>query len=665
MSFLVALGAVVRDRNLYLLAFASVVLLTLGYQVQTSYLIDVGTKNDRPFIVSFNSPEKVEAIPFRWSQRASQVVLTGLGSGAAGRLTLQLRGYRPDNIAPRVTLYVNGQRLATVRPENSFREYSFALAGPVFQRSDLVIQIRSQTFSTENDLRQLGIMVDTVRVDPPERWQWVTPAWNQVAWLTLGVVSIYLLMVALQSSRAAALGAGVGVLALSAGVIGWFRLWLTPISDTLVLNAWLAGAGAVGAYHLLRRVWGLALSGELGSRRAVRGLVLIMAFGIWFAYSGLVNPNFAPVDQIYRAHLMGELIQNRPRAISFYFTNPQSDAWGGSFVFPYPPTFDILLAPLRAVAPDDSQLVPLLNLAAAVLYASSVLPLYFLTLKIMPGDGRAGLVAATAWVVMPLSFLPLSDGAFPNILGQWFALIFLAALAGLYERMGEPRVFVALSILLFFTFMAYSPTLLFMLLLLGLVLVVRAFAAHSRQERERVRDLFLIVTVALLGAGIVYYGPFLGAFLFGTIPAMVARLGQAGAIGHSPFMNGGWALPQELSAHFRFIPVGAAIAALWFMRPIQSTARWVYVLAFIAFLPFGVAENWINLYNKHMLFILPFVAVGTGILLSMVWRRGWIGRGFVLAVMGYLTYAGMEVWFQRVYFYVLPAGSGIEKFFGN
>jgi hypothetical protein len=89
------------------------------------------------------------------------------------------------------------------------------------------------------------------------------------------------------------------------------------------------------------------------------------------------------------------------------------------------------------------------------------------------------------------------------------------------------------------------------------------------------------------------------------------------------------------------------------------------VLAFVAFLPFGLAENWINLYNKHMLSILPFVAIGMGILFGVVWRRSWFERVPVLAGIAYLVYAGIDVWFQRVYFYILPAGSGVEKLFGS
>lgn len=659
------LSRLVHNRYLFLLIGVACLLFVLAYQVPTPYLIDVGARGDNPFVIAFNAPEKVQSTPFRWSKGKSQVRMPGLGVGAAGRLTLKMRAYRPYTVAPRVNLFINGRALATVRPDDTFREYSYVLTELHLQSSDLVLEIRSQTFSTENDSRNLGVMVDTVRLDPPETWHRVTPAWNQVAWLTLGIISIYLLLLALQANQITAFGVAFCVAAVAGLCIAFFRLWLTPIAEQLVINIWLAGGLAVAAYWLLRRVWGRDELRALGGSRAVRWLALVLAFGIWFAYSGMVNPNFAAVDQIYRAHLMGELIQNRPRAIAFYFTNPQADAWGGSFVFPYPPTFDLLFAPLRAIAPADAQLVPLLNFIAAVLYASAVVPLYFLTLKIVPGDARAGLGAAVAWLIMPLSFLPLSDGAFPNLLGQWFALVFFASLAAHYPRLDEPRIFAALTILLLFTFLAYSPTLLFVLLLLGILLLVRGRLAHTAPEKKALRYLFVMLVCALLGAGALYYGPFVGAFVFGTIPSMWARLGQVGAVGQSPFMNGGWVLPQELIAHFRVLPVLAAIGALWFVRPLNSIARWLYGLAFVAFIPFGIAENWINLYNKHMLSILPFVVIGTGIVFSVLWRRGWIGRGFVLATIGYLTYAGMHVWFQRVYFYILPAGSGVEKFLGN
>jgi hypothetical protein len=266
---------------------------------------------------------------------------------------------------------------------------------------------------------------------------------------------------------------------------------------------------------------------------------------------------------------------------------------------------------------------------------------------------------------MPISFLPLSDGAYENIFGQFIALTFFAALAVLYKRISEPRVFAALAVLLFFTFLAYSPIMLFVVLLLALWLFVRGLLTRDAGEKRSLRSLFLMFVGALVFSLILYYGHFASVLLFETIPTMVARYDIAGTVGQSAFMGQGWILPLELVAHFRVLPVIAALFALVLIRAKNSAAFWIYVFALLVFVPFGIGENWVNFYNKHMLWLLPYVAIGTGIVLAALWQRGWVARGLALATIGYLTYAGIVVWLMRVFLYVLPPGSGVEKPFGG
>ncbi len=653
------LAAALRDPSLWALVLAALLALTLAYQVRAAYTLGVGTRTDAAYVSGFNGAEKMDATPFRWSRDDSEIALPGLGKGAVATVTLWLAGFRPDGSMPQVTILANGQTVKTLPVLGAFRPYKLDVRAAAAQDADLRIQLRTEAF-VGGDKRLLGVMVNGISVEPPTEWRLVLPAWEQVARLTLGIVSVYLFGLAVGISKRRALALALALLGAAAVGLAWFRIWVTPLTGLWLLDLWLAMLLGLATRRAVRGLW---QKRALGSQAALGGLTLLFVFGFWIAMSGLTNPNFFPIDHIYRAHLMGGFIENKAKAVAFFYDNPQSDMWGGNLTFPYPPTLDVLLAPLRAVAPTDENVVTLLNLFGAFFYASAIFPLYILALYLAPRNVLAGLIAAGAWLVMPINFLPLSDGAFPNLFGQWCALIFLAALAAYYARVAEPKIAATLALLLLLAFMAYSPTLVYLLILLAAFLTLRWAFVREPGEARRVRGLAFIVAVALGGALLLYYGAFLETLFFRTLPAMLARLSESGSVGRSPFMRAGWALPVELIAHFRLLPALAALLALVLLRPLQSPARWLYLAGLLAFVPFGIAENWINLYNKHMLAVLPFVALGTGVTLAALYQKGWIGRALTVALMAYLTYEGLRVWYLRVYEYILPAGSGIEKLF--
>ena len=650
---------VLRDPGLWALLLVALLTLTLAYQVNAAYLIDIGTRTDVAYVSGFNGPEKLEAVPFRWSQRNSEVVLPGLGNGAAETLTLWLAGFREDGSLPQVTILVNGQVVKTQPILSTFRQYKIDIREVAAQAADVRIQLRTKPF-VGGDNRLLGVMVDKVYVEPPAVWRPVMPSWNHVVPLALGIVSVYLFGMVVGIPKRRALVVALTLLGAAILGIAWLRIWVTPLTNPLLQNLWLGMVFGLAAWWVLRPLWHAR---ALGSDASLGWLTLLFVLGFWIAFSGLTNPNFFPIDHIYRAHLLGGFIENNSKAVAFFYDNPQSDMWGGNLTFPYPPTFDVLMSPLRAVAPADETLVPLLNGIAALLYASAIFPLYFLTLKLAPGNVTAGIIAAVAWLVMPINFLPLSDGAFPNLFGQWCALIFLAALAEHYARLTEFKIAASLAILLLLTFMAYSPTLVYLVILLSVFLALRWLFARNSEEKRRARALGLVMLFAVGGALLLYYGAFMETMVFGTLPAMLARMGESGSVGRSPFMQNGWPLPAELTAHFRLLPALAALMAIPLLRPFDSPARWIFLAGLLAFVPFGIAENWINLYNKHMLSLLPFIAIGTGVTFAALYQKGWIGRALTAAFLLYLTYEGLLVWYLRVYEYILPAGSGIEKIF--
>jgi hypothetical protein len=115
-------------------------------------------------------------------------------------------------------------------------------------------------------------------------------------------------------------------------------------------------------------------------------------------------------------------------------------------------------------------------------------------------------------------------------------------------------------------------------------------------------------------------------------------------------LEGFW---NEARAYYRAWPLlGAVLGFLGLWRSHGSTGRTRAVLVAcawaVAVITFALV-GWIaNLYVRYALFALPVVALGAGVLLGLLARRGRWGSALILLVVGFFVVEAVVLWQYRI-----------------
>ncbi len=233
-----------------ILALWGLLWILLAYQVWIPFTLDLGRPDDRLFLASaalsvrvappdaFHGDERNERFTYRWTQARSTLTLPRLGPFPGGRVVLWLHpGIRPEGSPPaRIELEANGVRLGGRTLEEGLQPYAFDL--PPVAAADLRLTLVSPTFSPGGgDPRQLGVIVDRVRIAPKGL---LDPTWPGLPALAWGLA--LLLGLAAWDRRLAWAGAPLWGLALALA-----RPWAAALTPPLALLAW--------------GFWGLAVPG--------------------------------------------------------------------------------------------------------------------------------------------------------------------------------------------------------------------------------------------------------------------------------------------------------------------------------------------------------------------------------------------------------------------
>lgn len=282
-----------RDWRLYLILFAAVVLVLLAYQVQTPAYVDIGALGDRAWLwasplqadTGFNGDEHLaaEGLNYRWTKRVSWLRLPDMAWQSPLRVTLHLRGWRPQGaVIPWVEVRVNGVAAGRFQPTGEWQVVQYELAAYPGRPDDLEVLVESQTFNPGGaDRRLLGLQWDWALVEPLGSSFPILPLVPQVVlWpVTLGLLYAGLRRYLGRHSFYAFLGLA---LLLAAG-LAFRRHWVTPFLE------W-AFYAAVATFSLAYADYALRFLRRLGRRvRAVAfaavlsgsAVVLLVAFVRW------------------------------------------------------------------------------------------------------------------------------------------------------------------------------------------------------------------------------------------------------------------------------------------------------------------------------------------------------------------------------------------------
>lgn len=255
-----------KDRPLYLLLVLSAVSLfvcfQLGLRSLSPWLVNVGEEGDQAYVTDFHQRESNEWSSFRWTQAASHVRLADAGYVPA-TVTVTLNGWRPEGqSAPEVVLLGNGRELARFVADKEVRSYEFRyLPAPPSLEKDLVLEIRSETFSPPSDQagRTLGVLLDSVQATPIAMFLWPSSLLRAVL-PSLAIGLCYLTLRSEQASPWRALSLALAALALACFVVAACPL------QTFAFSPWAFGFVCLCYTSvLITRARGVTVRGVFGA----------------------------------------------------------------------------------------------------------------------------------------------------------------------------------------------------------------------------------------------------------------------------------------------------------------------------------------------------------------------------------------------------------------
>ena len=230
------------------LSLIAAVALSAAYQVHAPLTLDMASDAEEIYLTrGFYSPEETFHVTYRWTSGASQIVLPGVGSGIALKLSLNLHEFRPAPLMPQpVTIALNGRDVISFTPDTNLQAYTFDLPPIADRRGDAVLDLRSDTFTPKDTLpastdeRSLGLFIDQITLDyapgvivPP-----------LIVWLLLiaSVIGAYGFSQTVGwSRRVGAISSGALLISTSFGVIAFraFTAHNAPWLAVTVIAAWL------------------------------------------------------------------------------------------------------------------------------------------------------------------------------------------------------------------------------------------------------------------------------------------------------------------------------------------------------------------------------------------------------------------------------------------
>ncbi len=726
------------SRLLYIVAQATALLLlglgllTAAYQVSggATLSLDVGTHADNPYLVRFNDREANKELNYRWSRDVSRLMVPGVGRGQSEDLSISMVGYRPVGAAAAVlTMTIGKQTLAVFTPSAVLTTYTATIPAALNSDDDLTISLISNAFSPPGDPRKLGVLVNALRLQANGGGGLVLPPISYSGWLLLSLLLLYLILLRLGLGWRWGWGISVGLMLLAAVLLATDRYDLTiflPALGTLMISTF---AMSLLVPPLASWLLGLLPNSKLKPQTSnlkpdIGWLTAIFLLAFVIKAGGMMHPQFTILDHGLRAHQVQELVAD-PIAFWHKYQNvtttsdqnkTQGDEhlflgqWNLQIPFPYPPTAYYVMAPVALFVPgartNADLLLTVCDTILVALEGTLVFALYAMARKGLD-SGRAGIIAAAIASFAPISYLHHSDGDWTYIWGGWVGLVYIMAVVCLADRAGKPIPFIILALLAGVALISHTATALFLgagAVILTVLLWLARRSPHTPTTTQTSNLKPQTSYWPLLGSFVVgglisllYYGAYIGPMLGVAIPAIFGKIGSGASIGQDPHALGApllYGFFPQVWAHFTAWPLllGLAGFALLLWRGRQAASppapmrffTHLSVAWLIVFALFSLADLKMNLLQRHMLFVLPLLALLSGYVLDrlVTWTQqgggtqqdgnnhapiihnstfiiqnyaAWL---LVAGLIAFTFVVGWNIWFDRVMHYVLPPGSG-------
>jgi hypothetical protein len=179
------------NRPLLVLLFVTLVAEALSYQTP---LADNLYSPGITLHGFYDLEGRTSATPYRWTDHSAQIMLSGIGRQAL-RATLTLSSARPSDVdLPKVQLVAGQIPIGSFRAPRPIREFSFDIPPESMNvMGDLDLQVRSETFTPANDLRNLGIALYNMRLETASgKTRIIWPAPLPLVWGMLSIAFCFL-----------------------------------------------------------------------------------------------------------------------------------------------------------------------------------------------------------------------------------------------------------------------------------------------------------------------------------------------------------------------------------------------------------------------------------------------------------------------------------------
>ncbi len=702
----------------WLTLLAALLAMLAVYQLPVAKKISMDSTGDRAYLVDFNTSEDNGELVYRWTRPSSLVSLPGFGQPAELKLKLEISP-RPLAVTSRtLDLSINAQPLESINLAPDERKtyvinyYPLSRSPFSLKLGDLKVGLQSEYYKPRGDRRKLGVAISDIRVEAPGLMQ--SGRITIPTWSTLGQLLCTLALLGLASFRAGWRGQPQAALLLVPTVVivsglAFDRVFMGLTAPLLLSSAALAYIFM--STGLLFTSWWLKRNGTCLEAQQARWLAIIFVLAFMVRATGINHPTFQTLDHGFRIHEAAALLNEPDLIISRYYNinsgspvggadaNSKTRAvtagqWEMALPVPYSPLFYLTDFPLAALfRNDEPSFLFWTNIYALWLETTAIFLLYITAKQTFGRFGQdVGLLGGIGLGFFPLSFLMPSDGGYPTMQAQWLTLAFIAVLSGWLAHPKEPAIqfgwrrVAGGGLIVGLAMLAHTST---MLLLSTLLVLLAGLLAVWGRERILAVGLVRVTLAGWLFSFGLYYGFYIWPLLTTTLPALTARVGQGQGVGdRAQSLKGLWV---QVLAHFHLFPfllttvvTGFLVYLAWqsrhgiksstpgltgtLRREINLPATLLLLSWHGTFLIFSLVDNRINLLQKHMIFALPLFALGMGLTLAVaqeiartyrparLYRRLVKASGVVVAV--YIVAAGCYIWFIRVVYYILPAGSG-------
>lgn len=660
---------VVWSRGITLaIAFVGLLLIFLAYQVPLHIQQSLTIGHAPVQLIDTHIAERTEWGTYewqRWTRLTAAIVVPDVGQRD---VVLRLRFYGGSPDGTRALQLRAGPALLTEVPVRSdWQDVWVVVPASAVDRwsGDLILDMTIPPLDSPGDRRDLGVALQELEIIPGESTTW--PPFSTSGHIVLtGILILWSLRLTGLSLWGATVGA-LGVLLLATGSMTGYLHVLGPshmralVSGSALFNtAWLTFCLSLIMLFITQR-WGWK---EAPPWAVTLRVAVLFIFAIRFI--GMIHPVFTHVDHHLRLNQLIAIAQGRAEAILPDLE--QQHEWGTREPVPYSLFTYYLLVPLTWIW-DSARLLPGIKAGMALIDASIPL-LFWAILWRTPWAGGGAAWAAVCYAAMPIGFLYFHDGSFPTTIGVWVMLLALVAIHLWYQTSFLPEEqallpahrrlsWLVVAVLIAAAIAAYITHIVFVPLLFLSMFGAAYWLNNDTAVRRTILWLGGAFGVGLLLAWISIYGSYTLTLVQQTIPAYIDIFLAEGSVGRNAedfFGTPPKTFTQHMFDHFRTWPVilaGGTLVVLALTRPHHRvTHLGIATGIFVAMT--SLIDMWFGLWNKHMYFAYPGIALLAGLGLLWISRRGQAGRWVCIVLIGYLFWESLLAWSFRVFWFNSP-----------